>query len=219
MKKMIKVRSKQMLKDQKGMTLIELIVAMIISAIILALSGGYIISSMNLFNHVSSRGMDSASADEILSVVSGQVEFAESITVLNTVADATAGSTLLYVGDASGAPAADGRGYLWLRRTLDTTPINVFGEAFYHRNKVEMNYTVDLVDETKVVTISINFCDEDGDKSTPRAKTVRLLNALPIDPDDPLAIEKPPLKTDEGKTYPNPAPGSLILQIETPTQI
>jgi prepilin-type N-terminal cleavage/methylation domain-containing protein len=212
---------KHILREKKGMTLVELIFAILIAAIVIVLSGGYLVSSLGLFSSVANRGMDAASADSILSLVTDQLNFAEAVNCVPAgdfgAASTTSGGILLYVGNETGTPAS--AGYLWMKRDGDTNRVNVFGSAFYHGGSLDMQYKVDSVAENgrKAVTISLNIIDKYGEKTMPRAKTVRLLNAKPYDPTAvPLVADKSPLAADVGVTYPA-AGAPLILQIEVPS--
>jgi prepilin-type N-terminal cleavage/methylation domain-containing protein len=223
----------KLLRRKGGMTLVELIVTLVIAAIIIALSGTYLISGTNLFNHVASKNLDEDIAQTAVLFAIEDMNIATAITARTPApADAAqragtpSGSALLYIGNEAGIPSATGM--LFYSRPNDVPPaINVFGKGFYHGRSISLTYHVDRVDEAaslKSVTVSITVFSGDGRRLITRSKSVRMLNAVPPGRTDP-PTHRPPLDADAGKTYPQASAighafpseiGSLLLELDIP---
>jgi prepilin-type N-terminal cleavage/methylation domain-containing protein len=163
---------------KKGFTLVELIVVMVIALIIIGLSCGYLISSMNLFGRVTDKELDAEIADAAISFIADELQFASAVENVAGLSDTATTNAIIYIADNTGTPGS-GSGYLWFRRAGDTgDAINIYGSNFYHGKTIGLQYEVNLVDgDNKAVTVTVDVYDARGNKSLSRSKSVRLLNA------------------------------------------
>ncbi|MDR0850875.1 MAG: type II secretion system GspH family protein [Clostridiales Family XIII bacterium] len=183
--RLTKERFKRFLREKKGMTLVELIVAIAISVIVIGLSGGYLISSLNLFGHVADKDLDASIADTALSFITDELQFASAVTPITDL-DGTTANTILYVADKTSKNPTNGSGILMFHRAGDSEAINLYGDSFYHGKTVGIQYEVNLVSgSTKAVTVTVDVYDAQGNKAISRSKSLRLLNAA--DDTEPLA--------------------------------
>ncbi|MDR0875502.1 MAG: type II secretion system GspH family protein [Clostridiales Family XIII bacterium] len=164
---------------KKGFTLVELIVVMVIALIIIGLSSGYLISSMNLFGRVTDKELDAEIADAAISFIADELQFASAVEPVADLIDTATANTIIYIAEKDTGLPTSGNGYLWFRRAGDPgSAINIFGSNFYHGKTIGIQYEVNLVDgDNKAVTVTVDVYDARGNKSLSRSKSVRLLNA------------------------------------------
>jgi hypothetical protein len=204
------------------MTLVEIIVAFVIAAILISASSALIISSTNLVAHATNKTMDESIADAVLTLTTQQLLYALSVSVVSpddsgAVSAALASDrTVVYIGDESGAVASGGRGVLWFKRfdAGASERINIFGASFYHGRSIALQYRVDRVaaNETKAVTATVLIYNREGEQTLKRSTSLQLLNAQTTDASTML----PPLTDDTGRIYYDPPAKALILAIEEP---
>jgi hypothetical protein len=152
------------------MTLVEIIVALVIATIVIAMAGGILISAMNLISRNTQQHQDIDLAEYLLDYLTGQMEGATGIeapvayqsdgyaTGYGDVLTAGHGAAVIYIGDVNGAPAASGKGYLWYKpsNTLpgiapDYGAVNAFGTRFYNNRTVSLDVTFYKGDEVTML--------------------------------------------------------------------
>ena len=131
-------------RARAGFTLVEVLVTLVITIIVIGISGSLIISSTNIFSKSAQRDMQMNIAENVLEFVSEQMLYAYDIQqkpTLNTGApvDYTGvnGAIIRIVKPSSGF--GDSSGQLYYRRAGDTGDlINIFGSDFYHDYQVSI---------------------------------------------------------------------------------
>lgn len=203
-----------LLHSRKGMSLVEIVIALVISTILISAVSALLISGTNLFSHTANRDLDQNIAASMLDSIKKQLRYADSISVIapnNLQTTLNGKHTVLYVGDENGVPAA--QGYLWMKRAGDApgSSINLFGGEFYHGRKTALIYTVDRVDAGHPKAVTIQVAISDGSKETVRrSASIQLINSLPAGTQANL----PPLPTEVGAVYYDPPTSALILEVQ-----
>jgi prepilin-type N-terminal cleavage/methylation domain-containing protein len=187
--------SRRALSDNRGFTLVELIVSMLISVIVFGAAAAILISALSLSANVTQDATYERIADSILDFVEERVTFATAVTS-NEAEDLESfqglllitDDPLLYVGDESGTPVK--RGWIYFRRTGSTVaPQNIFGESFYQDGNVSVNIIEDKRAGRKPAeTITVTLYDEQGHPVAQRTRTVYLINGDVSDAD----VDPPP---------------------------
>jgi hypothetical protein len=193
--------------------LVEVVVALVISAILISAVSALLISGTNLFSHTANRDLDENTAASMLDFIKKHLRNADSISVVapNDLQTALNGNhAVLYVGDANGVPTA--QGYLWMKRAGDApnSSVNLFGNEFYHGRKAALIYTVDRVDAGHPKAVTIKVVLFDGNKEiVRRTASIQLINSLISS----SQANSPPLPADAGIAYYDPPTTPLILEV------
>jgi prepilin-type N-terminal cleavage/methylation domain-containing protein len=172
------VQFKKIIRAKKGFTLIEVICAMVIAALVIGLSGSYFISSMNLFGHIESTAEQKEIADMTADFIKERLLYAKNISVVEAAAPpaATGGKQVLFIGDQSGTATAN-QGYLFFMREDDTVPMNVYGKAHYKQFRISLDFDVRAEDgQNKVFAVNVYTC-ADGQRGYSDKKTFELVNS------------------------------------------
>jgi prepilin-type N-terminal cleavage/methylation domain-containing protein len=214
-------RATHILRQRDGVTLVELIVAIVISAIVIAAAGSILISATNLIAHNTNRQTDITLAETILDFASEEMRLADGVEALESPnsGDLSAtfipGYTVIYVGNATGTPAE--KGLFWFKGASwpsSTAAENIYTETFYQGRSISIGYEVTqgptydaegICTAPAAVTLTVTVYNASGAESVTRSRSFSLLNLK-----NP---SKPPLTADSGKTYPQTYP--LVLKIET----
>ena len=116
-----------------GFTLIEIIVTLVITIIIIGISGSIIISTTNIFGRSAMRDMQQTVAESVLSFATERMLYAYSLQVSNTPTDDT-NTAVIGIN-------TDGQ-FVYLRTEDTGAPINIFGSGFYHNYSVSLTYSI-----------------------------------------------------------------------------
>ena len=166
------------IQNNKGMTLVEVIVSMVIATIVVGITGGLIVSSTSFFNNAASRAEDERVASTVLSFVMSELRFATEINVdsiSSTPPEPIAGRGLIYTMDESRRITS--KGMLGFKRPMDKdTARNVYGESFYNGRRVGLRMQVLDVVQPKVVKIFVDVYDKDGKKVYEDSGTLEIPN-------------------------------------------
>lgn len=166
----------KILRDRKGMTLVETVVAFVIAGLLIAATGALIISGLNLFNDTAARSFDKQIGDSTLDVVQKQLKYARSVTPSDGLPQTgTAGA--IFVGTAANNPGE--KGILYMKKTgVDSHVKEVFPEdGFYSGRTVSIGFSVEKKSKLpKAVTIMVNVYDG-NDVSYRTSTSVQLLNS------------------------------------------
>lgn len=116
--------------DNKGFTLVELIVTLVITVIVLAIAGGILLSSFQLFSANASANEAKMIGDTVSRYVSNQLTYAVDLQLIDE-------------NDTTTVPQYDSRmqifdGKLHVQ-TASLSDYNFFGDAFYLDNSVQMS--------------------------------------------------------------------------------
>ncbi len=74
-----------MIKNNKGMTLVEIMVVLLIAAIAMTITGGILVNSLGYFDTSTKTSLDKQTTDGILDYISGEIKYATDVTVTNKV--------------------------------------------------------------------------------------------------------------------------------------
>lgn len=87
-------------KNNKGMTLVEIVIVLLIASIAMTITGGILVNSLGYFNESAQTSLDKQTADGVLDFINGEIKYATYVTVthqVNTTPDSTDGWHCLYV--------------------------------------------------------------------------------------------------------------------------
>lgn len=192
MLKKIKNKALASIKNRKGMTLVEVIVAITISIIVIGMTGGMLLSGTGLFNNAANKAEDERIASTILNFVVSELRYATDIdsdSISSNPPSPLSGRGLIYTMDISGKRAATGMiGY---KRPFDTEGArNVYGESFYNGRKVGIRMQPVDINQPKVIIIFVDVYDKDGKRVYVDSATVEVPN-IPYDkpPDKKMNAE------------------------------
>ncbi|MDR3316298.1 MAG: prepilin-type N-terminal cleavage/methylation domain-containing protein [Coriobacteriales bacterium] len=167
----------------QGFTLVELIVAMLISVIVFGAAAAILISSLSLSANVTQDATYERVADAALDFVEERATFATAVT--SSEAEdlasfeallAVTEDPLLYIGDENGLPAE--RGWIYYRRAESSaTPQNIFGESFYQGGSMSVSIIeTKLTNRKPAETITVILYDRESHQVAQRTRTVYLIN-------------------------------------------
>lgn len=145
-----------LLKNKKGMTLVEVIVVLVIASILLVIMGSLILNSFSYFNKTSNANLNQQSVDSVSSFVRKQLLYASDVRVSAKAPEGSDWHTL-YV--------QDGRLYLDEEQQ--------FSDGFYNHNKLSLmvkgfgNYRLDMF---------YNYTTSENEKGSSTKDTLELLN-------------------------------------------
>lgn len=123
------------MRDNKGFTLVELIVTLAITAIVLAIAGGILLTSFQLFSANSSANEAKLIGDTVSRYVSDQLTYASDLQLIDQSDTAT---TAQY---SNRIQIISGRLHV---QTASQSDYNYYGDAFYLGTTVQMSVkTVD----------------------------------------------------------------------------
>ena len=173
-----------MLSGKGGFTLAEVMVTLIITIIIIAVSSALVISGTNIFARSAQRDMQMNIAETVLSFVSDQLLYAKDIqsgsvnTSPGIYPEGNAAIVHIKAPSAGGAIGSD-KGQLFFRRAGDTqAPINIFGANFYQNYDIGMK--LDITPATggagAYFTLTVTVYNSTGSAVQTRTATKPLLN-------------------------------------------
>ena len=147
MTKMIrKLKGRRILSGRKGFTLVEVIVTLVITVAVIAVSSSLVITGTNIFARSAQRDIQANIAETVLSFVSDQLLYTEYITNLDTnppVLSTAGGNAILMIKKNPSDTYTDVRGQLFFRRANDSqNPVNVFGSNFYNNYKIGLTVEI-----------------------------------------------------------------------------
>lgn len=174
----------RILKQKKGMTLVETVVTFVIAGILIASTGALIITGLNLYQDTAARNLNKQIGDSVLETVSNKLLYAKSIydtgtsSPLNMEDIGTAGA--IFVGTDTNVPEA--KGYLYAKEPGEGKSFSeVYPKDFYSGRQIEMQLTVDKATVTKAVTVNIRVV-EGTEVLYQRSTSLQLLNCGENDP-------------------------------------
>jgi prepilin-type N-terminal cleavage/methylation domain-containing protein len=179
---------KKISSAKKGFTLAEVIVVLLISTILVGISGSFLITSTNLLGHVENSAAQKEIADMTADFVKDRLLYAQNVSIVEaeTPPALPAGSEVLFVGNEDGT-AIENQGYLFAQRGDEAQPVNVFGSALYQRFQISLDFSATVAaaqGQPKTFGVSIYAC-ANGQRGYSDKKTFRLVNSH--DGNEPLA--------------------------------
>ena len=167
-----------------GFTLVEVIVTLIITVIVIAISSTLLITGTNMFARSAQRDIQQNIAETVLSFVSDQLLYAYHI---DQKAHLTTGVPEDDYANANGAvlqvmmPDGSTRtgGYLHFRRDNDNqAPVNVFGSNFYGNYTITLNLDIQArtTSASAYFTLTVTVVNSLGADVLSRTTTKPLLN-------------------------------------------
>ena len=129
---------------RKGFTLVEVIVTLVITVIVIAVSSTLLITGTNMFARSAQRDVQMNIAETVLSFVSEQLLYTSDIgEFTNPPTFVNNGSAILQIKTDGSTNSSHTRGQLFFRRAGDTQdPINVFGAGFYQNYEIGLDIVV-----------------------------------------------------------------------------
>lgn len=172
------------LKQRKGMTLIETVITLLIAGILIAATGALIISGLNLFQDTAARNLDQQIGDNVLEIVREQILYSKSVTIEENVTsfseDSVGTSGAIFVGTGPSTPANKGKLYI-KRAGEDEEVFDVYPQDnFYAGRKLTLQLTVDKVKPQKALTLTVKVMDGDDSKYV-KSTSFQLLNSSELD--------------------------------------
>jgi len=190
-----------------GFTLVELIVALAIAAILMTLSISILSTAMNVSAKVTSDATNGKVSDLVLDFCEERLVYARYIRVFAAPAASDLeqlllnhpNQAILYIGDETGAPAT--RGYVYYRpadAAPGDLPVNAFGQGFYQDGTVQLTlseeyYTgaepwvmvidpagegfINTSESKPTETVSVTLFDRQGSKASSSTRSLVLVNA------------------------------------------
>ena len=73
--------------NNKGMTLVEIVVALLIASIIMTITGGILVNSLGYFDTTTKKSLDKQTLDGVLDFISNEITYATDVRVSNTKPD------------------------------------------------------------------------------------------------------------------------------------
>ena len=176
--------SKRRRPGKGGFTLVEVIVTLIITVIVIAISSTLLITGTNMFARSAQRDIQQNIAETVLSFVSDQLLYAHHI---DQKAHLTTGDPAADYANANGAVLQvmmpDGStktgGYLHFRRDNDNqAPVNVFGNNFYGNYTITLNLDIQArtTSGSANFTLTVTVVNDLGIEVLSRTTTKPLLN-------------------------------------------
>ena len=156
---------------RRGFTLVEVIVTLVITLIIIGVSGSIIISTTNIFGKTAMRDIQQNIAETVLSFATDRMLYASEIEAVDSLSG-------IDLGGKAVVGIVDGQ--LFFKRAEDPSnvPVNIFGSNFYRNYTVALKYSIvsDAVGNQSV-SMSINITDKrNGNLVLERLMTRPLLN-------------------------------------------
>jgi len=189
-----KLNLRKMILKKGGFTLVEVMVTLIITVIVIAVSSTLVITGTNIFARSAQRDVQTNIAETVLSFVSDQLLYAYLVEVKGSTEQVYTGiginGAVLHVISPSDNRGSD-RGHLYFRRDGDTQqPINIFGENFYSGYTIglDINIVPKSGQNNAYFTLTVNVYNSTGRLALSRSTTKPLLNYLP---DEPKQIPMP----------------------------
>jgi len=149
---------------KSGFTLIEVIVTLIITVIVIAISGSLVITGTNMFARSAQRDTQTNIAETVLTFVSEQILYAERIGVGTNENDNTIyaipaanGAAIIHIKNTT-TGYGDLRGQLFFRRADDGQPslVNVFGENFYQGYDIGLTGVITKGPQNSNIELTVN---------------------------------------------------------------
>ncbi|MDR3304595.1 MAG: prepilin-type N-terminal cleavage/methylation domain-containing protein, partial [Clostridiales Family XIII bacterium] len=124
-----------------GFTLVELIVALAISAVVIGAAAAFLIYGSNFLASAQIKAEDKSLAEESADFVKNRLLYSGSITVVRSTRPpvGTSGGEILFIGNADGSEIAN-NGQLYYMRADDNSAVNAFGTGKYRNNSLAMSY-------------------------------------------------------------------------------
>lgn len=178
---------KDIISNKKGMTLVEVIVAMVIALIIIGATSSMIISGTNFFGKTASGVQDKEIARSVLNFVTTELRFATSISVYNVDSaqpNPQINEGQIFTMNEQNQVSSTYKGMLAFQRPDDhDAPRNVFGKDFYHGREIGIRVQTVSADEPKVITVFVDVFNDDKLVTTDSA-TIQIPNVMEGSPPD-----------------------------------
>lgn len=153
--------------DDKGMTLVELIVAMMISTIIGAAIISIILVTMNLYTEQQVRNRQYIIIDYIEQTIGEELRYAESVSISDAAVGSVYDSTYSYIETISGE----------IVKTSGTDVKDLCGESilYDHTVRVDFQCNPNTADASSVLYVEV-YVDEGTEQEVMEAFYVKVLN-------------------------------------------
>ena len=178
-------KMKKLIQNKKGMTLVEIVVAMVIAMIVIGITGGLLISGTNFFGKTASAVQDQEIARTVLNFTTSQLRFATSLEIdpfflTDPYPTPTTEQGVIFSFDSSSQNSTVGKrtrlGMIGFKRPGDEgTPVNVFGKSFYHGREVGIRIQCIDPNQPKVLKIFVDVF-RDGNLTATDSATIQLPN-------------------------------------------
>ncbi|MDR1816475.1 MAG: prepilin-type N-terminal cleavage/methylation domain-containing protein, partial [Clostridiales Family XIII bacterium] len=131
-------------RSRKGFTLVEIIVALVIGAIVVAAAGSFLVYGTNFLGQTERKASDKQIAEDAADYIRNVLVYAKEIKVIRAEKPPaqTQGGALLYIGGDDGSEIAC-TGRLFYRKANESVTLDVLGEAF-RCNALALSYSASV---------------------------------------------------------------------------
>jgi len=177
-----KMKMKNSFSGKSGFTLVEVIITLVITVIVIAVSSSLVITGTNIFARSAQRDVQQNIAETVLTFVSEQLLYAETITEMTNppVFENAGGAAIMQIKKSTTETYSDTKGQLFFRRAQDSqNPINIFGSNFYGNYEVGITLEITIPAAGPSVTVTVNVYSSNSTDPNPvitRTTTRPLLN-------------------------------------------
>ena len=119
-----------MKKNNKGMTLVEIVVVLLIASIAMTITGGILVNSLGYFNQSTQNSLDKQTLDGVLEYISGEIKYATDVKISSSKPDDGKDWHCFYVNNYSDMDS---------QQVLYRDDKQVFSKDFYLRRNLKID--------------------------------------------------------------------------------
>lgn len=155
-------------KNNKGMTLVEIVIVLLIASIAMTITGGILVNSLGYFDDSTKVSIDKQSVDGILDYIDGEIKYATDVAVSSSKPDNRENWHCLYVKPIGGTNSQN-----ILYRDNDDSP--VFSEDYYTKRNLAIEVRGFTVNEHRL-DVRVKYKDKANKEVYKTSKTFELVN-------------------------------------------
>lgn len=155
-------------KNNKGMTLVEIVIVLLIASIAMTITGGILVNSLGYFDDNTKASIDKQSVDGILDYIDGEIKYATDVVVAKDKPKNKDNWHCLYV-----QPSVETNNQNILYRDSDDSP--VFSEDYYTKRNLVIEVRGFTVNEHRL-DLTLKYKDKNNKEVYKTSKTFELIN-------------------------------------------
>ncbi len=155
-------------KNNKGMTLVEIVIVLLIASIAMTITGGILVNSLGYFDDSTKASIDKQSVDGILDYIDGEIKYATDVVVAPQKPKYKDNWHCLYV-----QPSVETNNQNILYRDSDDSP--VFSEDYYTKRNLVIEVRGFTVNEHRL-DLTLKYKDKNNKEVYKTSKTFELIN-------------------------------------------